>query len=618
MPAPGDRLGERLGRYELRYLVARGGMASVYLAQLAGALEFQRWVAIKVMHPHLVDEDGGFVEMFLDEARLAARIQHPNVCQVIDFGEDAGTYYIVMEYLHGETLSALMKRAWREGQGISPVLAASVIAEVARGLHAAHELRGKDRELLHVVHRDVSPQNMMLLYDGIAKITDFGIARARGKMSTTQAGTLKGKFAYMSPEQLNGEVLDRRADIWSLGVVLWETTVGRHLFRGDSEGETALRVVQAPLVMPSELVDGYPKELEAILADVLARDREHRIPTAERLATRLEEFVRSAKYEHWGPAELGEYVSTVFADRRLQRDEMLNADVGELDEGVTVVDLASNSTAGSRIQPKSLSSVEVDLDLEQVASVPPAPTEAPAAKRPWWALPAIAIGLLSGLALGAVGYLTAAGDEDEVLASDPTATGDGPDAPSIVVSDVVIDGTPEREGSAEPRAASPGSGAEAPSDPDDAPSAPTTPDDPPAIPTPIGRTTDETNSETSDETNGETNVATGTPSIVPAESTASEGGGASPPDEAPSRVRTPPHEEPAPRETGTGQLNLLAIPRAEVRWHGRRIGDTPLVGYELPAGRQRLVLIASDGSGTRTVTVMIRDGERTSESVSFR
>ena len=155
---------------------------------------------------HLVDDEGGFIDMFLDEARLAARIQHPNVCQVMDFGEESGTYYIVMEYLHGETLSALIKRAWTDNGALSPVLVASVVAMIARGLHAAHTLRGRDRELLNVVHRDVTPSNVFISYEGVSKVLDFGIAKAAGRTTETKTGVVKGKMTYMPPEQARGDV----------------------------------------------------------------------------------------------------------------------------------------------------------------------------------------------------------------------------------------------------------------------------------------------------------------------------------------------------------------------------------------------------------------------------
>jgi eukaryotic-like serine/threonine-protein kinase len=371
-----ERVGQRLGRYELRYLVAQGGMASVYLAQLASGEDFARWFAVKVMHAHLADDEGEFVRMFRDEARLAARIQHPNVCQVLDFGEQDGTHYLVMEYLHGETLSALIRRSWQERGELSPALVATLLAMVARGLHAAHQLRGRDRELLNVVHRDVTPQNMMVLYDGLAKITDFGIARAPGRLAITRPGVLKGKFAYMCPEQVNGEALDHRSDLWGLGVVLWEATLGRHLFRSRSDGETAMKVVEMPIPRPTELLPGYPPALEEIVMSALQRDPGARVSSAERFAARLEAFAREQR-ERWGPAEIAAHMATLFVDRLEQRDEMLNADLEELDAGITVVDFPSESGSSSGVQVREPGDDEEPDDEPTRAMTPSLPFAAP-------------------------------------------------------------------------------------------------------------------------------------------------------------------------------------------------------------------------------------------------
>ncbi len=628
-----ERVGQRLGRYELRYLVAQGGMASVYLAQLAGAHQFERWVAIKVMHQHLAGDEGGFVEMFLDEARLAARIQHPNVCQVLDFGEQDGTYYIVMEYLHGETLSALIKRAWQNG-ALSPVLAASLVAMVARGLHAAHTLRGRDRRLLNVVHRDVSPQNMIVLYDGMAKITDFGIARARGRLSQTQAGMLKGKFAYMSPEQLNGEDIDRRADIWSLGVVLWEATLGRHLFRSQSEGATAIKVVQGPIPRPREMVEGYPEALDALVMEVLERDPKRRIQDAETLATRLEEFCRSQRFEHWGQAEIAEYMATLFEDRLRQREEMLAAELDEFDDGVTIVDLHSGSTLGSRIKTRGAepapasgdtASVEVDLEVAALPTAPLAPApltpaaEARASRRPWWALPAIALGLVLGLAVGGLLFILSGPSEPDAVAAAPSplptaaatsgSSSPGSTSPPVVPADEVAQAVE----AAPADVVAPVAAIEAPAvEAAPAETAPT--EAAPAETAPAEVAPAEV--APAEAAPAETAPAETAPAeTAPGDASGDEAVESEPSASSPTstgRARRAPAQP-----VGEGTLNLLAIPRAEVRWRGRLIGTTPLINHPLPAGSHRLVLRATDGSGERAVRVRIVDGERTRESVTF-
>jgi len=188
-------------------------MASVYLAQFNAAQGFERWVAVKVVHPHLA-KDPRFIRMLLDEARITARVQHPNVCSVVDFGKDDGTCYLVMEYLHGESVATVIRRA-RKGAGLPWQLACRIMAEACRGLHAAHELRDHDGKALGIVHRDISPQNLFVLYDGVTKVLDFGVAQARNRLEKTKTGEVKGKLAYMAPEQLLGQTLDRRADIFA-------------------------------------------------------------------------------------------------------------------------------------------------------------------------------------------------------------------------------------------------------------------------------------------------------------------------------------------------------------------------------------------------------------------
>ena len=220
-----ERHDTQIGRYHVRYLLGQGGMASVYLAQAVGTSGFERWVALKVIHTQY-SRDKRFVSMFLDEARLLSRLYHPNVCTVVDSGEVDGTHFIAMEYLHGETFNRVAAKE------VPLDLATRIVCDAARGLHAAHELKDEHGELLGLVHRDVSPHNVIVLYDGLAKVVDFGIARARDRLTdTTTGGAVKGKLAYMAPEQIEASHYDRRSDIYALGVVLWEATVGWRLFK---------------------------------------------------------------------------------------------------------------------------------------------------------------------------------------------------------------------------------------------------------------------------------------------------------------------------------------------------------------------------------------------------
>ena len=324
-----SRAEARIGRYQLCYHLASGGMASVFLARAVGPAGFWKPVALKRIHPHLARRKD-FVAMFLDEARIAARIDHPNVCAVHDFGEADGTYYLAMEYLVGVPLIRLLHAMEREAKaGRSRfestrwhALAARVIADAAAGLHAAHEL-SEGGEPLGVVHRDVSPQNVFVTFAGAVKVVDFGIALARDRVQETETGTLKGKLGYMAPEQAASGALDRRADVWALGVCLWEMLVGARLFRRGTPMETLRAVADAPIEAPSSRRAGVPAELDRIVLRALSRDREGRQPTARALARELEAFVR-ATGEPTGLSDLAEWMDPLFTAERAQKSEIVH------------------------------------------------------------------------------------------------------------------------------------------------------------------------------------------------------------------------------------------------------------------------------------------------------
>ena len=272
--------GQVLGRYELLLPIAKGGMASVWAARLRGTRGFQKMVAIKTMLPGLVD-DLHFERMFLDEASLASQVRHPHVIEILDLGEVDRILYLVMEWVDGEPLNIIMKYPATRG-GIPLAIAVSITAQACRGLHAAHELRDENGALVGLVHRDVSPQNVLLTYEGVVKVVDFGVAKATSRASNeTEAGQLKGKIAYMSPEQLRGERIDRRTDVFAMGILLYMMTTGTHPFRGDEQGQTIRRISDdTPVTPPSAIVPGYPAGLEAVVLQALAKDAAKRYPTA--------------------------------------------------------------------------------------------------------------------------------------------------------------------------------------------------------------------------------------------------------------------------------------------------------------------------------------------------
>ncbi|HHH30119.1 MAG TPA: serine/threonine protein kinase, partial [Polyangiaceae bacterium] len=310
-----------LGRYRVVDEIGVGGMASVHLARVDGPGGFQKWVAIKRIHPHLVEDDQ-FVDMFLDEARIAAGINHANVAQVFDLGKDDNTYWIAMEYLHGEPLREVMRRIEEHSTRIPFHIAARVCADAAEGLHAAHELRGRNGQLLNLVHRDVTPHNLFVTYEGYTKVVDFGIAKVVDRLASTRAGTLKGKLAYMSPEQVRGQEVDRRTDIFALGVVLWELTTNRRLFRMDTDLDTLEKVQACVVPLPSTIVPDYPPELQDIVMKALAQRKEDRFQTAREFSRALQRFLMK-QGTFVGPEDVGDYVKGLFDDRVQKRERYL-------------------------------------------------------------------------------------------------------------------------------------------------------------------------------------------------------------------------------------------------------------------------------------------------------
>jgi serine/threonine protein kinase len=296
-----------IGRYAIHERLAAGGMASVHVGRLLAEKGFSRTVAIKRLHPQYA-LDPEFVGMFLDEARLAARVRHPNVAQTIDVVVDEDEVFLVMDYIEGDSLAHLL-RATATKERIPPAHAVALMSPVLRGLHAAHEAKNDQGEPLGIVHRDVSPQNILIGTDGIPRILDFGVAKALGQSHTTQDGQIKGKLAYMSPEQIRGVGVDRRTDIFAASVVLWETLTGRRLFKGDGDANVIHLVLTQPIPPPSSVYPDLPEELDTVVLTGLARAIHGRYGTAEEMADALEEALAPT------PAhKLSAWVKTIFGD----------------------------------------------------------------------------------------------------------------------------------------------------------------------------------------------------------------------------------------------------------------------------------------------------------------
>ncbi|MCB9571507.1 MAG: serine/threonine protein kinase [Kofleriaceae bacterium] len=309
--------GTRFGRYELLRRLAVGGMAELYLARATGIEGFEKLVALKRILPQNAENDD-FVRMFLDEARLSATIQHANVAQVYDIGRCDDGLFFTMEYVHGEDLRTLMQTLAKRGRSFPLEHALAAVIGACAGLHAAHERRGPDGRPLGIVHRDVSPSNVLVSYDGCVKLIDFGIAKAQRRQTETRAGTLKGKIAYMSPEQCMGVDLDRRSDVFSLGVVLYELTTGVRLFPVENEYAALRQIVDQDAPPPSRRKQGYPPELEQIVLRALRRDRAERYASAEELQLDLEQFVRTRGLAV-SSAQLGYFMRELFPARALEQ-----------------------------------------------------------------------------------------------------------------------------------------------------------------------------------------------------------------------------------------------------------------------------------------------------------
>ncbi len=283
------REGQQFGQYSPIKRLACGGMAEILLARRVGERDAPPVVLKKILAHFAQDEE--FVEMFLDEARIGLSLRHEHICGFLDSGDVGGHLYIAMEWVNGITLGRVIRRARKFG-GIPLPMACEIIAKVADALHHAHTARNAEGEIMGLIHRDVSPHNVMLGYDGAVKLLDFGIAKAQIQSHHTQAGVVKGKFAYMAPEQCRGRPVDFKIDIFALGVVLVETLTGKSLYRRESEAATMRSIIEDPVPMLSERLENPPRELEAIVQAALAKDKAERFPTAAAMRDVLRMFVK--------------------------------------------------------------------------------------------------------------------------------------------------------------------------------------------------------------------------------------------------------------------------------------------------------------------------------------
>ncbi|MBK7584682.1 MAG: protein kinase [Myxococcales bacterium] len=329
--------GAQIGRYTLYRRIASGGMATVHLGRLVGPVGFSRTVAIKRLHRQFA-KDPGFLAMFLDEARLAAKIRHPNVVSTLDVVSASGELFLIMDYVEGESLAHLLRGASQRGECMPLPIALGIVMSMLHGLHAAHEAKSDAGESLGIVHRDVSPQNVLVGVDGIARVADFGVAKAARRIQETEVGQLKGKIAYMAPEQLASGPVDRRVDVFAAGAVLWETLVGRRLFHADHPLDVARLIKSHEVSAPSSENPEVSAELDAIVLRALAPSAEARFASCREMVMALEGVVQPAPQR-----VIGEWVEAIAHTSLSERTRMLRD--AQADEHVRVADPVSLARA---------------------------------------------------------------------------------------------------------------------------------------------------------------------------------------------------------------------------------------------------------------------------------
>jgi eukaryotic-like serine/threonine-protein kinase len=434
---------QTVGRYALYEEIASGGMATVHYGRLLGPVGFSRTVAIKRLHAQFA-KDPEFAAMFLDEARLAARIRHPNVVPTLDVVAADGELLLVMDYVHGESLAQCLRAASAAHVPIPIEVVSAIACSVLHGLHAAHEATSEQGEPLSIVHRDVSPQNVLVGADGVPRVLDFGVAKAAGRMQTTREGQLKGKIAYMAPEQLESDAaVDRRTDVYAAGVVLWETLTRQRLFSGDNEAIVIRNVLERRVEAPSAVAQGVPDSLDALTLRAVERNPCRRFASAREMALAVEAAVPVAS-----STRVAQWLEGLVGERMARRARAVSSIESHSGRTSTPEKTDPLDEAETRVMP---SPADAGANLSQVSSVSVATSSTePAVRDPRWrwgasiaGLAGIAVLLLLVARLGGHDHpapaatastdpVAAAPSMTSTSASDPSVTAAplGPPAPS--------------------------------------------------------------------------------------------------------------------------------------------------------------------------------------------
>jgi eukaryotic-like serine/threonine-protein kinase len=613
------------GKYNLIGKLGHGGMADVFLAYVAGPAGFRKLVVIKRLHAELEEEEG-FLDMFLDEARLAARLNHANIVQCFEVGEVDESHFIAMEYLEGQALDRVRRQCDHAGVRLPPSVVARIVVDVLDGLHYSHELKDFDGSPLQIVHRDVSPQNLFVTYDGVVKLLDFGIAKARTHVVETRTGMVKGKFAYMSPEQARGVDVDHRADLWSTGVVLWETLANLRLFKGPNDLATLNQALLAEIPPIDKVVPGVPASLARITQKALSRDARARYRTAHEMKVAIERAMAAEPGGLVDRGELAEHMKRLFRDAIAQHRAVLQACLSETPvptppSSVRLAPVGPTPTPAPRAPASGVSTPGPDLlEVAAAAAIASSPTSdalSPLAafttpvsshsaiyplaspqprKLGWLGAGVIVLAVVSVLALGAALAISlgtprptenAAASEPTTLRLGGVAVAAGPALPEPQSN------ADRRDAGAAPDAAgrSPVVSGE-PALPRDA-----------ALATKAQRPTERPGLKRSRPSSAKAPAAAPSPEPV-----AQPPGPATPPVEPESRH--------GPDEFGF--LTIDTVPWSQVSVGGQALGVTPVVRAKLPAGTHVVTLRNPERGTTTTYRVTINPGQTTSKRLGLR
>ena len=451
------------GRYEVLKQLAAGGMATVHLARALGVGGFERLVAIKVMHPHIAAEPE-FVTMFLDEARLAARVRHPNVVPTLDVQEAPEGLFLVMEYIEGASLHQILKAGGSKPGAVPLGVVLRVMSDMLAGLHCAHELTDDEGHPLALVHRDVSPVNVLLGTDGVARLTDFGVARAESRLSSTRGGQLKGKIPYMPPEQIMGDEIDRRCDIYAAGAVFWEALIGRRLFQADNDGAILQGILAGPSHTPRQLDPSIPEGIDRVCMRALSRKRADRFASAAEFSDAIERAAQEAGITIASARTVAAFVEASGAYKKISPKEL-----AALKQGVAGIAPAPNSNPRSapslapasapNDQPKSTPTAP--SQVTSAGSALSAPSPPPSGRRSGWMLAAVAVAAIAGVVAGVGIFLRSGGapagaaapSEGSSPSVEQPATAARPAAPEPVPSSSAAAPSPSASDMAEATAA---------------------------------------------------------------------------------------------------------------------------------------------------------------------